>query len=86
MKARLDAADIGNRFEHLLRLVAQASPIVAEDLDHDLAVDLRNAFQHVVADGLGKTGLDAGQRIEALSISSIRFVPWSCPPPFGWRF
>ena len=50
--------------------------VVAEHLDHDLAVDLRDAFQHVVADRLGEAGLDARECIAAPCPSLRSVVPW----------
>src|SRR5581483_1495045 len=48
----LDAANRAHCTQHLLRALGELHRIVTEDLHHDLAVDLRDALQHVVANRL----------------------------------
>ena len=42
----------------------EKSRIVAEDLDDNLAIDLRNRFQDVIADGLRERRLDSRQGVQ----------------------
>jgi hypothetical protein len=53
-----------DRLQDLVRKPAQHDGVVPERLDDDLSVDLRDALEHVVADGLREARLDAGNRLE----------------------
>src|SRR5439155_19521976 len=54
------AADRQNGAQHAGGRAAQDVYVLAEHFDHDLAVDLRDALEHVVADRLREARLDAG--------------------------
>ena len=50
--------------QHVGRLRPQHIHVLAKHFDHDLAVDLRNALEHVVANRLREARLDAGNASE----------------------
>src|SRR5207247_3276168 len=50
----------------LLRFVAQDPRIFTEHLDDNLAIDLRDALQNIVANGLREAGFDAGNSHQSL--------------------
>src|SRR5262249_5061040 len=62
----LHAANITNRPKHLRRFGTEFRRVVAENLDDDLAVNLGDALQNVVADGLGETGFNAWKGVEVM--------------------
>ena len=56
----------GNGVQDPFRLLLQDATVLAKHFDHNLPVDLGDALQHVVADGLRKARFDArndGQRL-----------------------
>src|SRR5207302_3465714 len=58
-----DAADRRDRPQHLVRGPAEDVAVFAEHLDDDLAVDLRDALEDVVANRLREARLDPGDRL-----------------------
>ena len=79
MNARATPGASRDRVEHRGRVLAQRRAVVAEDLDHDLAVDLRDALEDVVADRLREAGLDARESRRARGPSraiSCSLVMW----------
>ena len=65
-KGAADTADRGDQLKHFLDLRLQEVGVIAEHLDDDLSVDLRDRFEYVVADRLRKARLDARHLVEHL--------------------
>ena len=82
----LHAGHVRDAAQDLGHLRAQNFRVFAKNFDDDLTVNLRNAFQHVVADGLGETRFHARQRVEGLvhRHENLRFR--HAGTPFGRRF
>src|SRR5206468_12410966 len=59
-------AHTGDRLKNFLSLVLKHISFWPKDLDNDLPVDLRDAFQNIVPNWLRKRRLNAGQRIQLL--------------------
>jgi len=77
---------IGDFGQHALGHPAQRRNIVTEHLDHDLAVDLRNAFENVVANRLREGRLDRRQCLQRL-FHFIHHLPLADRAlPFRLRF
>ena len=71
MAAQVTPRTSGDLAKHFLGVFVQHRDVVAEDLDDDLAVDLRDALQHVVADRLREADDRAGIARRTWSISSV---------------
>src|SRR5690349_5766401 len=62
--ASLNARHIGDGFEDLGSFVAEPGGVITEDLDDDLPIDLGDALEDIITDGLRETGSNAGQSVE----------------------
>src|SRR5712671_5585216 len=78
------ASNRANGLENFFGVMAQSGGIFTKDFDHDLAIDLRNAFEHVIANGLAKAGIDAGNGIEGpIDLRDNLFLVHAVTPGFG---
>ena len=80
-----DARRGRHRVEDGRRVLPQRGPVRAKHLDHDLAVDLRNALEDVVTDRLREARVDAGNRVERVVHLGDQLFLRDVPRPFRCR-
>ena len=81
-----NAANAGHDAKRLRRLRPQRRRIVAEHLDDDLPVNLRNALENVVADRLRDRGVESGNAADRFFDLRRQLLASETARPLGWRF
>src|SRR5581483_12494749 len=79
------AADAGDDVQNFRRPLPEHGRIVAEHLDDDLAVDLRNALEDVVADRLRNRRFETGNAADRLFHLGGQILPRNPARPLRRR-